>query len=555
MGTYYHNPNEPYLPQRLRYLQSESQIRDVTRAIQQSATDYNASITRLESSSRDSADRQFEAAQRHAAGVVGALNDMGDFIAGAVERSGEMVAGAIGDLSAMLDWRFLQMLDMQRVANMLSLNIVQLLRIPDIQKERQHYVEKGFTFYLQADNDPDLFADALDYLLKAESIEKDDYIVLYQIGQIYLDNPGLLNDASKAEDYFRRAAKYAFAELSAPSSRSTNLLSGDPTDDLRKQRTPIESIRRLAADAFMRAGLACYVLGKALEGAELSEKAFRINPDLLEARFNQAKFLAAGGQVESAVKLVRKVIEKNRLYAPKVAQDRDLNTKPPIILLLEQLRDEAVANARSQLEICRETMIPKSKAFNLIAKIPGLIDRNTYLDAMSALDDLTQRRTWNISLFDGYVRLEEVFALSIVQFVQREKQLKEEFEHRCIIAKLGREKEQAEREQEQNRINEETLRKAREKAAKALKLYEEAVTEEKYQNSKWGIFNFLVWDPNPVFELYFEAANTGSTEALPKVKLYGEKLYTIATYKGDVERAKRILFLLNVVGIKLSPKA
>jgi hypothetical protein len=91
-------------------------------------------------------------------------------------------------------------IEQQRISNFILQNIAELLRVPDSEKERQHNIELGMKFYINAKNDPDLFVDALEEFLQAEAMMKQDYFVLHRIGCIYLYVEKFV-DPSKARDY------------------------------------------------------------------------------------------------------------------------------------------------------------------------------------------------------------------------------------------------------------------------------------------------------------------------------------------------------------------
>jgi hypothetical protein len=117
------------------------------------------------------------------------------------------------------------LIEQQNISNLLLQNIAELLRVPDSEKERQHSIKLGLKFFVNAAKDSDLFADALDELLKAESFMKQDYFVLHRIGCIYLYAEKLI-DPVKALDYFIRSAKYASLE--------TDIAGFTPPTDLEK---------------------------------------------------------------------------------------------------------------------------------------------------------------------------------------------------------------------------------------------------------------------------------------------------------------------------------
>ena len=102
-------------------------------------------------------------------------------------------------------------IEQEKITNLLLENIGELLKVPDMEKERLYYIENGLKYFKNALNDEDLFSDALEELLKAEKLKKQDPFVLHKIGLIYLYAPKLINPQN-ALDYFSRAAKYSILE-------------------------------------------------------------------------------------------------------------------------------------------------------------------------------------------------------------------------------------------------------------------------------------------------------------------------------------------------------
>ena len=114
-------------------------------------------------------------------------------------------------------------IEQQRLSNLLLQDISKLLRVPDSEKERQHSIELGVKFFVNAQKDADLYTDALEELSKAESLMKQDYFVLHRIGCIYLYAEKYV-DPEKALDYFLKAAKYASLESNPDAARLVNVL-------------------------------------------------------------------------------------------------------------------------------------------------------------------------------------------------------------------------------------------------------------------------------------------------------------------------------------------
>lgn len=114
-------------------------------------------------------------------------------------------------------------IEQQKLSNLLLQNIVELLRVPNTEKYRQLCIEQGLKFFVNAEKDPDLYTDALEELIKAESLMKQDYFVLHRIGCIYLYAEKYINP-EKAFDYFIKAAKYSIIESNPKAMRLANVL-------------------------------------------------------------------------------------------------------------------------------------------------------------------------------------------------------------------------------------------------------------------------------------------------------------------------------------------
>lgn len=165
---------------------------------------------------------------------VNAINKLGK----AIGRGFDVLSNQMSDINENLIFinRNLDVLtEQQNLSNLLLQNIAELLRVPDSEKERQHSIELGLKFFVNASKDSDLFADALEELLKAESLMKQDYFVLHRIGYIYLYAEKLINP-EKALDYFIRSAKYAIIEtdnnaLSQNADIDTNKFESESFED------------------------------------------------------------------------------------------------------------------------------------------------------------------------------------------------------------------------------------------------------------------------------------------------------------------------------------
>ena len=343
--VYNSHSGENDLSQWKSYLQQKEFSSDLTSAIHSQTRAYQIEIEKaykaLNSSIDDASRKQAQATVDAANVVIGKLDQ------GFSELSEQLseINISINQLGIMLDWRLSQMVDQQRISNLLLVNIALLLRIPDVQKERQYYIEQGFKHYKNAALDDDLYQDALENLLKAEKREKTDYIVLHRVGMIYLYS-AKITDLQKAEDYFRKAAKYAVVESDQNAQNVFNILAGDIGTNLAEQAVMPEAVKAIAAESYLQAGIACYAQGEFVDAVELSARAFGLMPSLLEAGFMKAKALAAGGTESEAADVLEAVIRSESFYAVKTTTDGDLAPKPKVQALLVKLRDEYGQKAR-----------------------------------------------------------------------------------------------------------------------------------------------------------------------------------------------------------------
>ncbi len=389
-----------------RYLQNNAYVKDVTGAV----TRVEKSVDAGSQSAHEDALSIVVSQEAVQAALSGGFDRIGDGldrlndtlyygladVSATLDRGFAAVEEGLGRIHRTLEWGFEQVLDQFAVSHMLEANIAELLRIPDFQKERQYYIEQGFKHYANG-----LWEEALDNLLKAEERERTDYVVLHRIGMVYLYRSELL-DVPKAREYFEQAGKYAAVESGEGAVRLANILGGAVEGGrLRAHVVPADVPRRLAAEAYFQAGISAYVMGAFGDAVSLSKKAFSLNPALLDAGFNQAKALVAAGNGTEAVSVLKPVIRRDRTYALKTTRDGDLASDNSILGLLEKLKEEAVGRARKEWktlvaefgelvsppEDTEEELIRREKAItNESQNIWSLIERNTYLEALAALD-------------------------------------------------------------------------------------------------------------------------------------------------------------------------
>jgi hypothetical protein len=149
-------------------------------------------------------------------------------------------------------------LEQQTISNLLLRNITEILKVPESEKQRQHSIELGLKFFVNAKKDNDLYNDALEELFRAETLMKQDYFVLYRIGLIYLHAPNLLN-INKALDYFLRSAKYAVIDTDINKTRLTNYIFEN--QEISKINNIDSNFNYFASASYEKAAFCSYLLG------------------------------------------------------------------------------------------------------------------------------------------------------------------------------------------------------------------------------------------------------------------------------------------------------
>ena len=273
----------------------------------------------------------------------------------------DKIAGGIAGLRSEFNWAMSGLLHKLDIQNLLLRDIYIELRIPDFQKERRYYVEQGCKHYTNG-----LYLESLESFLKAEPLEKTDPFVLYSIGQIYLYQPDMIG-LDKAQDYFTRAGKYYVAEKK----------------------------NKQAGESYFHAGIAAYLRRDDVNAPQFAKKASELYPELLEAFYNHAKFLAVQGN-DSGLSSLELAIRKDRNYALKVTADADFaGFSAQLQGLLNKLKREAKAEAEKAIDTLERELdeyviideTAKKEITNLVNlnKVRDLIAKDTYFDYLDCV--------------------------------------------------------------------------------------------------------------------------------------------------------------------------
>jgi hypothetical protein len=262
-------------------------------------------------------------------------------------------------------------IEQQKLSNLLLQNIAELLRVPDSEKERQHSIELGVKFFVNASKDADLYADALEELLKAESLMKQDYFVLHRIGCVYLYAEKFINP-EKALDYFLRAAKYASVESDSNAARLASVLTKNFIT-ANSVMNDSDQIGLLASDSFEKAAFSAYVLGRFGDAENYQSKALKFD-DVPQKRFLLAKYQVRNGNIDEGVNNLSKCIEDNPVFAVASFKEIDLINEPVILNLISEKNQKIDADINNLADKWRgvESII----AFEVLKELTDLSEKS-----------------------------------------------------------------------------------------------------------------------------------------------------------------------------------
>ena len=262
---------------------------------------------------------------------VQSINRLGDDIGRGLDVLSDQLSDIYDSLSFLNRNMDIQ-IEQQKLTILLLQNIGELLRVPDNEKERQHSIELGIKFFVNAKKDPDLYADALEELLKAESLMKQDYFVLHRIGCIYLHVNKYINP-EKALDYFLRAAKYASVESDSDALNLVNILTNNFNTVNSDINNSEEQIGLLAADSYEKAAFSSYVIGRFEDAVNYQARALKFNP-IPQNRFLLSKYQVRNNNIEEAIINLSECIDQLPDLAIAIFKEIDLINEPKVLNLI-----------------------------------------------------------------------------------------------------------------------------------------------------------------------------------------------------------------------------
>jgi len=288
------------------------------------------------------------------------------------------IVTALDNINSTLEWNFSKIIELDFQRNILLNDIIQLLNIPDIEKERKLNIEKGLEFIKKTIIDNSFIDDAKKYFERALELEPNDYYVLYNLGIIHFYYKKHLN-FEKAKKYFLKAGKYAFADISFKSTKYSTHQSS-----FKNNINP----KTIAAFSFLYAARCNYYLHKYNDALISVKKAYELLPNNIDIIYDTAKLLLCNNQKQKAINFLSRAIEIDRYVTLKVLTDIDFMKHKEISFFFKDLRDNKIDEAKKKYELAIKIIRPDSRYKKDLEKISKYLQKNTYLSAMSALDTL-----------------------------------------------------------------------------------------------------------------------------------------------------------------------
>ena len=296
------------------------------------------------------------------------------------------VIKSIDTINLTLNLGFAKLTELNRQRNIFLEDIVGLLHIPDIEKERKMNIEKGLDFLKKSAVDISILDDAKKHFENALKFERTDFYVNYNLGIIHFFYNKLL-DIDKAIDYFLNAGKYANAEMIINKKSITTINKSSFKNSINP--------KIIATYSYLYASR-CYHLKNENEDAlKAIQKSYSINSDNLEIAYDYAKYNLLNKNNRIALKILEQIIKKDRFITLKILVDKHLISNALVTDLLSKMTKETIDKAKIKYDNLVKYFsineIPILDEYHdKFDKVGALIRRNTFLEVSYALDILNE---------------------------------------------------------------------------------------------------------------------------------------------------------------------
>ena len=351
------------------------------------------------------------------------------------------------------------------------LNNPRLTQSRELYREALRSYKRGF------------YEEALADCLGAIEKNKTDYISLYLLGLIYLygagENSNVIN-LDKAEEAFANAAKYIKPDI--PKSNEAKLLASEIFYHL--------GFSQLAkSNDYLLENKTEFSNTKLLEAASASLQAYNLSKENLIAGYEHAKELHFLGKDDESIKLLEELIRKEKTFALKAINDKNLESIwSDIEQLIEKLKLEACQLIRESLdEFINKISSEVDTGHNSIIE---KVQKTTLQNKETIINKAIELKKENIDWFNSkkdrklaqYKDIEQKDYFSVLDALTKLPSLYENIEvfvENCIINTNNIVKRQIEEQQNLEIEEEEERRLREEKEEEERRLREKKEEEER----------------------------------------------------------------------------
>lgn len=313
---------------------------------------------------------------------LASINEKGfENITNAIENNTEVLSTGVNainrnieQINATLDWGFLTVANQLIATNDKLDEIIQLLSLPESQKQRKFHIEQGFDFLRKSNKNKLFFTKSKQNFTKAIEIEDSDYISLQQLGVIHLYSLEYL-DFELAKKHLDQSILYSEAE----------------TDGKRNSKESLSVFScpaKITATSMMHLARCYYLEGDCQRAYEIAKSStdFLYLPEMVSVLFDLTKYSVHLNYHEEALEYLSLAIWMDRYISIKALTEKKLMNCRFITDYLKDDSRKLFDLANEELQHLKSIIRLNSIYQNEFETIEKLVNQNTYLSSRLALE-------------------------------------------------------------------------------------------------------------------------------------------------------------------------
>lgn len=276
-------------------------------------------------------------------------------------------------IDATLHWGFSALINQLTITNSKLDQIIQLLNIPDSQKQRKFHIEEGFHNMKKSSLNPYFFTKAKEHFEKAIEINDDDYLSLQQLGIIHMYSKDELN-LELSSNYLKKSIIFSESEIQFSRNvekPSSFQFSYNPS------KITATTLTHLARNYFINENYQ-----SAYENALKATKIYR----LVSSYYDLSIYASNMKNEKASIAFLNEAIKMDRYIVLKALTEENLADKKYILDYLKNLNFRTAKIAEENLKELESIMHHNSIYKKQIDKIRTLINKKTYLNSLKSLE-------------------------------------------------------------------------------------------------------------------------------------------------------------------------